>query len=198
MLKLLQPYILTFIPIFVAVDSLGNIPIFVSLTSGLNIKQKKRVIIESIVTATVIAFVFMFIGKFILRIMGVTVSDFKVAGGILLLVISINLLLLGKRTGSMFSSLKDVGIFPLGTPLITGPAVLTTTLMMVDSFGLIPTFWSVLLNMIIAWLFLKYADTFIRLMGDAAIRAFSKVAYILLASIAVMMIRKGITEVFLP
>ena len=198
MLKLLQPYILTFIPIFVAVDSLGNIPIFVSLTSGLNIKQKKRVIIESIVTATVIAFVFMFIGKFILRIMGVTVSDFKVAGGILLLVISINLLLLGKRTGSMLSSLKDVGIFPLGTPLITGPAVLTTTLMMVDSFGLIPTFWSLLLNMIIAWLFFKYADTFIRLMGDAAIRAFSKVAYILLASIAVMMIRKGITEVFLP
>ena len=91
LLALLKPYILAFIPIFFAVDAPGNIPLFVGLTHSLSKRHKEKVIRESVVTATLIAVIFMFLGKVILRILGVTVADFKIGGGILLLIISTHL-----------------------------------------------------------------------------------------------------------
>jgi len=85
----------------------------------------------------------------------------------------------------------------MGTPLITGPAVLTTTLMMLDSFGTTVTFVSLLINMLFVWLTLARADMIIKIMGAGGTRAFSKIMYILLAAIAVMMMRKGVMGVFL-
>lgn len=195
--KIFEPLILSFIPIFVAVDSLGNVPLFISLVEGLNKKQRDRVIRDSVTTATVIAILFVFIGKSILRFIGITVADFQIAGGILLLVIAVNLLLPGKSKvlyGSEHN--RDVGVFPLGTPLITGPAVLATTLIMVDSFGIIPTFLSLLLNMLLAWWTMVKAELIIRIFGVGGARALSKIMYILLAAIGVMMVRQGAQELF--
>lgn len=184
---------MSFIPIFVAVDAIGNIPLFISLVEGVSKKQKETIIIESVTTATVMAILFMLIGKWILSLLGVTIPDFQVAGGILLLVISVRLLLPG-ATRSFLSDGhgKQVGVFPLGTPLITGPAVLTTTLMMLDRFGITVTFVSLVANMLIVWFTLRKADAVMRLMGSSGTRAFSKIMYILLAAIAVMMIRHGL------
>jgi len=198
MLNILEPYILTFIPIFVAVDAIGNIPLFVSLAEGLGKKQRQKIIIESVTTATIVAIVFMFVGKWILRVIGITVPDFQIAGGILLFVIAVRLLLPGSSKALLSNGHdKDVGVFPLGTPLITGPAVLTTILMMRDSFSVLPTFVSLVLNMLIAWLTLAQADSIIKFMGSGGTRAFSKIMYILLAAIGIMMIRKGVLGVFI-
>lgn len=194
MLKILEPFILTFIPIFVAVDAIGNIPLFISLAGGTSKKERHKIITDSIVTASVVAILFMFVGKWILRLVGITISDFQVAGGALLFVISLRLLLPGAQKMILSDGHdKDLGVFPLGTPLITGPAVLTTTLMMLDSFGVIPTFVALVLNMFIVWLTLIRADFIIKLMGSSGARAFSKIMYILLAAISVMMVRRGIT-----
>lgn len=193
MLKLLEPYILTFIPIFVAVDAIGNIPVFISIAEDTSKKARQRIIIDSVTTATVVAILFMLIGKIVLRLIGITIADFQIAGGLLLFIIAIRLLLPG--AGKLFLTNhheKDVGIFPLGTPLITGPAVLTTTLIMLDSFGLSATFVSLVLNMLIVWLTLAKADFFMKLMGQGGTRAFAKIMYILLAAIGVMMVRRGI------
>lgn len=193
MLKLLEPFILTFIPIFVAVDAVGNIPLFISLVEGTTKKQRNKTIADSVTTATLVAIIFMFIGKWVLRFVGITVPDFQIAGGALLFIISVRLLLPGTQKYFLSDGHdKDVGVFPLGTPLITGPAVLTTTLMMLDNFGIIPTFVSLVLNMLIVWVTLAKADYIIRLMGIGGTRAFSKIMYILLAAIGVMMTRRGI------
>jgi multiple antibiotic resistance protein len=197
MFKILEPFILTFIPIFVAVDAIGNIPLFVSLVEGTSKKQRHKIIIDSVTTATVVAILFMFVGKWVLSLLGITIQDFQIAGGVLLFVIAARLLLPGMQKGIFSDSHdKNVGVFPLGTPLITGPAVLTTTLIMLDSYGILPTFVSLVLNMLITWIALLQADYLIRLMGTAGIRAFAKIMYILLAAIGVMMIRRGITGVF--
>lgn len=189
---------LTFIPIFVAVDAIGNIPLFVSLVEGLHKKQIQKVITKSITIATAVAIIFMFIGKWILRFIGITIPDFQIAGGALLFIISVRLLLPGTTKHLLSDGHdKDVGVFPLGTPLITGPAVLTTTLMMLDSFGLWPTFISLAVNMVIVWITLAKANSIIRLMGTSGTRAFSKIMYILLAAIGVMMVRRGVTGVFI-
>jgi len=195
MLKILEPYILTFIPIFVAVDAIGNIPLFISLVEGMNKHQRNRVITESVTTATVVAIIFMFIGKWVLRLVGITIADFQIAGGVLLFVISVRLLLPGASKIILSDGHdKDVGVFPLGTPLITGPAVLTTTLMMLDSFGIVSTFVSLVINMLIVWVTLVKANAIMKLMGAGGTRAFSKIMYILLAAIGVMMIRRGLME----
>ncbi|MCM8796822.1 MAG: MarC family protein [Candidatus Omnitrophica bacterium] len=198
MAKIFEPYLLTFIPIFVTVDAIGNIPIFVSLVEGLSKKQRQRIIMESVTTATALAMIFMLVGKLVLRAVGITISDFQIAGGILLFAIAMRLLLPGTTKYVITNSHdKNPGVFPLGTPLITGPAVLTTTLMMLDSFGVWPTFASLLLNMLICWFVLIRADAFMKVMGLGGTRAFSKIMYILLAAIGVMMVRKGIIGAFL-
>lgn len=198
MWKILEPFILSFIPIFVAVDAIGNIPLFITIIEGMNKKQRQRIITDSVTTATVLALSFMFVGKWVLRFIGIGIPDFQIAGGALLFIISVYLLLPGISKGIFsVSHARDVGVFPLGTPLITGPAVLTTTLIMLDTFGIVPTFASLFINMIIVWLTLNKADFIMKIMGPGGTRAFSKITYILLASIGVMMIRRGIERIFI-
>jgi len=193
MFDFLRPYLLSFIPIFVAVNSFGILPVFLSLTEGMDASERKRTLYTSVLTATLLALSFMLLGKGILHIMGITVADFRVAGGILLLVLSVDLLF--PKENEYGKIYKDVGAFPLGTPLITGPAVLTTVLVLSGTRGFIPTAVSLVLNMgIILLIFLK-ANLMSRVMGKAGMKAFSKVANILLAAIAVTMIRRGVAEI---
>lgn len=189
----LAPFILSFIPVFVAVNAFGNLPLYISLTEGMSGTQKKKVINKSILVATVVALLFIFVGKLALRLTGVEVFDFRIGGGILLLVLSVHLLLPGEEKRRHSS--EDVGVFPLGTPLITGPAVLTTILIIIDLYGVLPTVVSILLNMAISWAVLTYSDFFIKMLGKGGSRALAKVADIFLAAIAIMMIRMGILEI---
>jgi len=198
MMELLRPYILAFIPVFVAVDAVANIPIFLSLVEHHTQKQRHRIIIDAVKTATAVAIIFMFIGKWVFSLLGVTVPDFQVAGGILLFVLSVRLLFPGAQKDSLTHNHdRDLGVFPLGTPLITGPAVLTTTLMMMNTYGVAATLVSLILNMGIVWLTLVKADIIMKIIGPSGTRAFSKIMYILLAAIAVMMVRHGIIGAFL-
>lgn len=194
----MQVYILAFIPIFVAVDAIGNIPVFISLVEGLNKKQKNKIIGDSVITATLVAILFMFVGRPVLGFLGITISDFQIAGGLLLFIIAMRLLLPGTHKSMLFTNHeREVGVFPLGTPLITGPAVLTTTLIMLDAYGIMPTFVSLILNMVFVWFTLAQADRIMKSIGAGGTRAFSKIMYILLAAIGVMMVRRGITGILI-
>lgn len=197
-MELLKPYILSFIPLFVAVDAIGNIPIFLSLVENSSKAQRNKIVLDAVTTATAVAIIFMIVGKWIFSLLGITIPDFQIAGGALLFIIAVRLLMPGAQKSTLTSAHnKDMGVFPLGTPLITGPAVLTTTLMMMNSFGATATLVSLILNMFFVWLTLIWADAIIKVIGHSGIRAFSKIIYILLAAIAVMMIRHGITGAFL-
>jgi len=199
MFGILQPYILAFIPIFVAVDAIGNIPLYISLVEKTTKRQRRRTVRVSVTTATVAALLFMFVGKAVLLFIGINIFDFQVAGGALLFIISVRFLMPGEEKKVLTNGYdKDIGVFPLGTPLITGPAVLTTTLIMLDNFGFIPTFVSVILNMFIVWFSLVQANFIMNKLGSSGTRAFSKIMNILLAAIGVMMIRRGLAGMFLP
>lgn len=191
----LAPYILSFIPVFVAVNAFGNLPLYIGLTEGMSGEQKKKVINNSIIVATVVALLFIFVGKLALRLTGVEIFDFRIGGGILLLILSVHLLLPGEEKRKHTSA--DVGVFPLGTPLITGPAVLTTILIIIDLYGVLPTVMAILFNMGISWAVLTYSEFFIRVLGKGGARALAKVADMFLAAIAIMMIRMGVIEIIL-
>ncbi len=186
--------ILTFIPIFVAVDALGIIPVFIPLVQGLSRSEKLKIIRESVITALVISIAFIFIGKALFRLLGVSVSDFMVAGGALLFILAVTDILMPEKPVNVLST-KTLGIVPLGTPLIVGPAVLTTALVLRDVYGAGPTLVSITLNVLLAGLILTMSDVFIRLLGEGGSKAISKVFSLLLAAIAVMLMRRGITDI---
>lgn len=193
MLTPLAPFIKSFVSVFVAVNALGNLAIYSSLTEGMSLESRKKVVNNSLVVATAVAFLFMVFGKLVLLLMGVQIVDFRIGGGILLLVLSIHLLLPGEEKRRHLTT--DIGVFPLGTPLITGPAVLTTILIITPLYGYYATTVSIILNMIFSWAVLYYADNFLQLFGKGGSRAIAKVSDMFLAAIAVMMIRAGILDI---
>ena len=197
-MEALKPYILSFIPLFVAVDAIANIPIFLSLVEHSSKPARKKIVLDAVITATAVAIIFMVVGKWVFSLLSITIPDFQIAGGMLLFVISVRLLLPGAAKSALTSSQdKDMGVFPLGTPLITGPAVLTTALMMMNNYGALATLVAVVLNMIFVWITLLKADMIMKAIGPSGTRAFSKIMYILLAAIAVMMIRHGLIGAFI-
>ncbi len=182
--------LLACIPIFVAVDAIGVLPIFVSLTQDVEQRQKRKIITQSLWTAICLAVGFVFLGKAVFHYLGITIHDFMIAGGIILFCIAIiDLLLPGKQRRV---PPEDLGVFPMGIPLIVGPAVLTTSLMIVDQYGLLPTLIAILINIVLAGIVFFWSEFLIKILGQAGTRALSKITALLLAAIAVMMIRKGI------
>lgn len=192
---ILKPYLVTFVPLFLAIDIIGTVPIYLALTGELSKKQKRKLLAESILTATLLAVVFGLLGKLILRGMGITIDDLRIAGGILLFILSVYLLMPEKSKSSNRDHWEDAGIFPLATPLITGPAVLITTMMLLDAFGVMVTMTSLILNMLLSWLVLRFSDGLVRWIGKSGIKAISKISYIFLGAIGIMILRLGLLGV---
>jgi multiple antibiotic resistance protein len=187
---MLRDILLSLIPLFVAVDAIGVLPIFVSLTEGLTSKEKNKIIIQSMFTASLLAIGFIYIGKLVFKLLGIELGDFMVAGGAVLFCIAIIDIINPTKDRRMPA--KDLGAVPLGTPLIVGPAVLTTTLLIISEYGLLPTVISVIVNILVAGLIFSGSIWLIKVLGEAGTKALSKIMSLLLAAIAVMLIRKGI------
>jgi len=185
--------VLAFIPLFVAIDILGALPIFISLTYGMDRQAKRRLVVQATLTAGAVALVFLISGKLIFSFLGITENDFRIGGGIVLLVLSVNELLFAKDTPRDPGT--TVGVVPIGIPLIMGPAALTSIIIVVDNYGYWMSMISLLANLLIVWLVLNYSEFMMKVMGVAGSRAFAKIASLFMAAIAVMMIRVGIQNI---
>ncbi len=184
----------TFIPLFVATNIFMLLPVFISLTKEMS-KTKRRIVIrDSILTAIIVSFLFIGLGEFIFRTLGITSDDFKIAGGIVLLIFAVRDLVHSGEE-KIKPDLK-VGVVPIGVPLIVGPAVLTNILILVDHYGIIPTVISLVLNLFIVWITLINAERLTNIIGKGGIIGIAKVMALLLAAIAIMMIRIGIQNTF--
>jgi|UniRef100_A0A7C3Z267 multiple antibiotic resistance protein len=190
---MLRNCLLAFIPMFAAVNALGILPVFISLTENLSPKRRKGVIYQSFFTSLSVALIFLLLGKVIFHLFGITISDFMVAGGILLLVISLSEIIAPETKVKV--SPETLGAVPLGMPLIVGPAVLTTSLIIVDAYGLFPTLISLITNIALSALAFHFSTFLVKIIGLTGTKIISKVSNLLLAAIAVMLIRKGIISI---
>lgn len=186
-------FLLSFIPLFVAIDIIGTAPIYLALTEQFEKKEKRKLVIQAVITAFILAMIFIATGKVILDFMGITLNDFRIGGGLVLLILSINDLVFA--SDETRKPQGTIGIVPLGIPLIMGPAALTTILVILNNNGIIPTIFSVFINLLIVFIVLYYAEKLVDVIGESGSKAFAKVASLFLAAIAVMMIRVGIMEV---
>jgi multiple antibiotic resistance protein len=186
---LAEQFLLAFIPIFVAIDPIGLVAIFMGLGTTGSPENRKRQAFLGILTGLCVAAGFIFLGKIIFAALGITVADFQVAGGLILLVLAIRELVgFGPqdRGGG-----EEFGVVPLGMPLIAGPALLTALLILIDSVGLLFTLASLIVNLALVAVALCNADRFTRWMGKQGLRGVSKLIALLLAAIAISLIRRG-------
>lgn len=188
--------LLAFIPIFVAVDAVGVLPIFVSLTEGMRRDEKTKTITQSVLTALLLAVGFVFLGKAVFKVLGITIGDFMIAGGAILFCLAITDIINPVKKQRIPG--QQLGAVPLGTPLIVGPAVLTTSMVIISQYGLVATLISVVVNILLAGIIFSASSVLIKVLGDAGSKALSKVMSLLLAAIATMLIRKGLTQILGP
>jgi multiple antibiotic resistance protein len=178
-----------FIPVFVAIDAIGLVAIFLGLGTSSSPAGRKHQAMLGIFTGLCVSVGFIFLGKIIFSALGITVADFQVGGGLILLALAVRELVgIGPhdRGGG-----EDFGIVPLGMPLIAGPALLTSLLILIDSVGLLFTLISLVLNLAIVAVALCNAERFTRWMGTQGLRGVSKLIALLLAAIAISLIRRG-------
>jgi multiple antibiotic resistance protein len=185
----MREILLAFVALFVSVDVFGLIPLYVNLTSKLPREVRNRLPLRATLTATAVGLGFLLIGDALFRIMGISVGDFQMAGGLLLVVLSINDIIHPGKP--LRQPTPEVGVVPLGTPLIVGPAVLATLVILVKSSGYPATLTALAANMLLTFLALRYADKAKRLLGEAGSGALAKVMSLFLAAFGVSLIRRG-------
>lgn len=176
--------------IFVAMDIVGVVPIYLGMTKALSEGQKQVLLRQSIAVAFLVAVVFFIAGDWVFKMLGITLEDFKVGGGIVLLVMSILELVRDRRQADGESS--STGVVPLGVPLITGPALITILMLQVSLYGHLVVFIAVVLNFAFAWLVLAKSKLLTRLLGQSGITIISKIMALFTTAIAFAMIRTGI------
>jgi multiple antibiotic resistance protein len=191
----MDKFLTAFMPLFFAIDALGILPAFLSVTGDISVMQLRKVVNQAAVTAFGVSVFFIFFGKAIFKLLGITVYDFKIAGGMLLLIISIYDILFDTNERRRSSATDTVGIVPIGTPLIIGPGALTTLLLLVDTTGYTWTMVSLVINISLVWLFFFFSDHIIKVITKPGSIAIGKVFALFLAAIAVMLIRSGVLAI---
>src|SRR5215469_13659557 len=186
---MVHKFFVAFIPIFVAIDPIGLVAVFMGLAGNASREQRHREGSIAIFTAVCVSVGFVFLGKVIFAALGITVADFQVAGGLILLGLAGRELL--NLAPADRGASDDFGVVPLGMPLIAGPALLTALLILVDTVGLVFTLISLLINLALVTIAFCNADQFTRWMGKQGLRGASKIIALLLAAIAISLIRRG-------
>jgi len=184
-----EKFLVAFIPLFVAIDPIGLAALFIGLAGRVDAHRRKCEGNLGLITGLAVSIGFIFLGKAIFAAVGITVGDFQVAGGLILLGLAVRELLdlggEGRPAGEAF------GVVPLGMPLIAGPALLTALLILVDTVGILYTLLSLLANLFLVGLAFRNADRLTRLLGARGLNGVSKLISLLLAAIAVSLIRRG-------
>jgi len=188
-----QTFTEAFLPLFVAIDAIGLAPLYLNFPGAMTPIQRRRVAWQAMGTALIIAIAFMFVGQAIFNFLHITPADFRIGGGILLLVFAV--LDLTKQGKPAVHEPEIVGLVPIATPLIVGPATLTTLLVLSTKLGHFVTALALLANFILLAFTLLLSTEIHRVIGSKALLAISKIITIFLAAIAVNFIRTGIFEI---
>ena len=193
-------YLQSFVLYFVVIDPFGTTPIFMSLTKHQNAKEKIKSALEGVLTATIILIFFSIVGNFLLSYLNISLGAFKIAGGIILFIISLEMLF-DKRQERKEKDIENVSnniaIFPLAIPLLSGPAAITSVIVIVSQFGdnltyqLISTI-SLLCVMLLTFILFFIVSKSQQFINKKVINVFSRVIAIILAGLSVQYIIDGV------
>jgi multiple antibiotic resistance protein len=193
-----------FVAIFIVVDPLGIVPVFISLTSGFSPEKRNRAILTSVVIAFIVLLLFALTGGFILGALGIQPGSFFIAGGILLFIVSIDLLF-GRPgrtkipTEGAVPERDDVAVFPLAIPMLAGPGAITTILLYVSGAGiggytLLVLIVSIALALASAAVTMKLSEYFLKVLGKTGVSVIERIMGILLSGLSVQFVYDGLSK----
>jgi multiple antibiotic resistance protein len=184
------------IALFVVIDPIGSVPVFIALTQKMERAERASVTKTAIITAAGLLFVFAVAGTQILSIFSITISSFMVAGGVLLFIVAIELLTHGEWRFAGAGAQGESGVVPLAFPLLAGPGAITAVMISFQTAGLIVTALSILIVIGITYVVLRYVDRIYRVLGRRGSIIVTRVFAVLVAAIAVQFIVDGALGLF--
>lgn len=188
-------FVEAFVLLFAVIDAIGTVPIFIGLTERYP-DHRKRIVKQAVVIATAVLIIFGLFGWLIFDIFGITIDDFRIAGGIILFIVSAEHLR-GGDTRSKGLEPSDVAAFPLATPLLAGPGAISTVIIISSHpYSPLIALLVVVSNGILAYLILAGSDWVRRILGPNGTNALSRITALLIAALAVQFVVGGITGLF--
>ncbi|WP_009631780.1 MarC family protein [Synechocystis sp. PCC 7509] len=186
-----------FIAVFVIADALGNAPLFLVLTKGMEIEQRNKVVDKASVVATAVLLAFAFAGQAILDYLNISIGSLEVAGGLLLLLIALQMLN-GEIDTPIVEKERDVAITPLAFPLLAGPGTLTTVMLLMSRSpeARLSVVIGIVAAMVVTWFIVRQASRIDRFIGAEGAVIITQLLGFLLAALAVEIGSSGIKELF--
>ena len=201
-------FIYAFASIFIIVNPVGGLITFISLTAGMSVAERREIAKRSVMIACILAIVFAISGELILRFFGVTVDCLRVAGGILLFIVALDMLHARVSRESVTAEeikdatkREDISVFPIAMPLLTGPGAITTVIVVIRTGQTLElkiiTILAILLTFALSYLIFRFADVINRILGVSGSLVVTRVMGLFLGAIAVNFIAIGIWNLYM-
>lgn len=177
--------------LLIVLDPFGLLPLVVGVTHQMTTKRRQRMLTRAVLIAFALLLVFTFSGTAILKIFGITIDDLQIAGGLLLLIIALNIVVHGRMSSEPTLD-TGIGVVPIASPLLVGPGSITTAVVLVATQGMLITSIAVAIAFFFTWLVLRATTLVYRILGVNGSDVIARIMGILLAAIAIVYIREGI------
>lgn len=200
-------YVTVLTTVFAILNPIGAIPTLIALTEGYTLKERLRVVDRSVLVASGMILGFMLVGIYVFVILGIDISDFKVAGGILLFRVAFDMLQ-GRTSNTKLTGAEQeesmekesIGIVPIGTPLLAGPGSITTAIIFFNSkttIGVdkVMVVIAIVTVMIMSYVILRFSLPLFTRLGKTGSLIISRIMGLLLASIAIEFITTGLIAI---
>ncbi|MDO5746232.1 MAG: MarC family protein [Actinomycetaceae bacterium] len=193
-------FVSLFATLFVVMDPVGSIPLFLALTSTFDEKQRNRAAMQATLTSILVIGIFAYFGSYILSLLDISAAAMKLSGGVLLFLVAMQLLIPSEQEPDPTASEGvNVALVPLGTPLLAGPGAIVAVMIAWDRShgqlgGLVAIGVAIVLMHFIMWITMRFAGIFAKVLGEGGTLLLTKIAGLLLAAIATEMIMKAIFE----
>ena len=202
-------FINSFILFFVTIDTIGNLPFFLSLTEEAKIKKRNQIAIKSTIIAFFIMVIFAYVGRYLLDAIGVTLDSLKIAGGIILMFLAIDILFEKRKTRREKrveealdeKSFDEITVFPIAIPFIAGPSALTTIILLIGNYANFPEFqipviMALIAALVVGLVLMIGASFIVKYVPKQILHATSRVMAFILAALATQFIIDGIKASF--
>ena len=196
-------FLSTFMTLFVIADPLGNLPVFIALTARNTNKERNRAAWQSVLTSAIVLAIFAIFGKYILDLLGITTAAMQISGGILLLLVALQLMQdeSNPQEEEAKASSVNIALVPMGIPLLAGPGAIVASMIKVEESGdslggILAIIAAFILLHIIEWVVLRFASPMHRLLGEGGTVFLTRIAGMLLAAISVQLIIAGAVSVW--
>ncbi|MBB5870476.1 multiple antibiotic resistance protein [Allocatelliglobosispora scoriae] len=186
-----------FVTLLVITDPPGMVPIFLALTGPLPAKERNRAAWQAVALALVVIVIFAVAGQTILDYLQIDLPALKAAGGLLLVLVALELLT-GKTDAPSDQATSNIALVPLGTPLLAGPGAIVATMLFVKDATRFPQYAAIAVGifavMLSVWLVLRFSGIIVKVLRPGGIEVLTRIAGLLLAAIAVQLMAAGVGD----